>query len=77
MLAWSLWNNRNDLVWNGKSKPNGVLIESAQGDLSHWKMATAVKNVKVQTIGDATTKTWRKPDIGWLKCNVDAAVVPQ
>ena len=32
------------------------------------------KNDRIQTVGKAATKTWRKPDIGWLKCNVDAVV---
>ena len=53
MLAWNIWNKRNDIVWNGKSKLDGVLIKSAQDDLMHWKMAIVAKNNKVQTVGKA------------------------
>ena len=37
-------------------------------------MAYAAQNDNVQTGGDDATKTWRKPDFGWLKCNVDVAI---
>ena len=54
-----------------------MLIKSAQDNLIDWKMASTAQYDNVQTGCDDATKTWRKPDIGWLKCNVDVVIFSQ
>ena len=30
MVAWNLWNNRNDIVWNGKNNSYDWILRQAQ-----------------------------------------------
>ncbi|XP_073130841.1 uncharacterized protein [Henckelia pumila] len=36
ILMWNIWQNRNDVVWNGKSKPAALIFSSAMSVHSQW-----------------------------------------
>lgn len=39
MICWSIWNNRNEIVWNPKREESGQVVESAKLILNQWKSA--------------------------------------
>ena len=69
MIVWSIWNNRNDLVWNGSRKPNALVIIIAHDSLIHWQLACANHHTCSQISVEDRVYTWRKPENGWLKCS--------
>uniref|UniRef100_A0A803NQN9 Reverse transcriptase zinc-binding domain-containing protein n=1 Tax=Cannabis sativa TaxID=3483 RepID=A0A803NQN9_CANSA len=75
-VCWSLWNARNDKVWQGKIVGADGIVSSAKNFLNHWQ--NAQKSVIETTFsglipGDAA-EHWFAPIIGRIKVNVDAAL---
>lgn len=70
MVCWSLWNRRNQWVWN---KVNGSAFgvkAAALNLLRDWREAQVTEmNVRKPT----GARQWEKPEAGWVKVNVDAA----
>ncbi|XP_073152635.1 uncharacterized protein [Henckelia pumila] len=68
---------RNDKVWNGKSKDVPTMIRFAREYLYDWLGA---KNfncmIKEPQPGDKSCHMWHKPIRPFSKCNVDAAFFP-
>ncbi|XP_074327489.1 uncharacterized protein LOC141665402 [Apium graveolens] len=73
MICWSLWNSRNNWVWE---KANGSAFgvkASTLNLLQDWR-ASQVKESKISNQRISGTRIWTKPELGWFKMNVDVAV---
>jgi ribonuclease HI len=73
MLVWTIWNNRNNWVWNN-DKENGLQL--GYKALSLWHEWYAVQSV--YTSGEQQVQqlqlSWQPPIRGKYKCNIDAGV---
>ncbi|XP_024033517.1 uncharacterized protein LOC112095650 [Citrus clementina] len=70
-----LWLNRNNKVWNDVNGRVQNVVNSAGQNLFLWQQAR--KSVFVPSSLDSAAHgfvRWLKPSIGWVKCNVDAAI---
>ncbi|PNY02675.1 replication protein A 70 kDa DNA-binding subunit, partial [Trifolium pratense] len=71
-LFWCIWHNRNDKIWNDNVRsPNQV----GRAAFDYWNEWFAVHKMRSNDDHDVllvSTNQWKKPRIGWLKCNVDA-----
>ena len=70
MTAWSLWNNRNSVIHEGKCKGNGVLIRSVADYVDE------IKQEKQPQLWQPpkTTRPWSPPRQDWYKINTDVVV---
>lgn len=67
MLAWAIWNIRNNWFWNRiNGSAVGVKVAAAYS-LTDWKQAQGA-HVRIRD------QFWTKPMDGWVKLNTDAAV---
>jgi hypothetical protein len=71
-MIWTLWNNRNNWLWNNQKKSAPNLGMQALQIWNEWYAANdfnqennAVNQVQQQ-------QSWQPPSYGWLKCNVNA-----
>ncbi|XP_050238420.1 uncharacterized protein LOC126687911 [Mercurialis annua] len=76
MVCWRIWLNINDMVRNGKSSSVDNVINSAGVQLFQWQRARGKvaghKDDEMER--DSGAVAWKKPEAGWFKVNVDAAV---
>ena len=70
MSAWSLWNNRNSVIHEGKCNGNGVLIRSEADYVDE------IKKEKQPQLWQPpkTTRPWSPPRQDWYKINTDGVV---
>lgn len=74
------WSNRNYLIWEGESKPVWVTLNRAAACIAEWQSAAAIHGSAPAAHAAAAAgnmeqpRTWVKPQVGSIKCNVDAAV---
>lgn len=73
MLAWSLWNHRNAVVWRGKFNTPQLVCHSAHEFMQQWKKAQARPLVETN-LREVRKARWQRPHQGSLSCNVDAAI---
>ncbi|XP_074328096.1 uncharacterized protein LOC141666009 [Apium graveolens] len=74
MICWSLWNRRNRWVWH---RVNGSVFgvrHSAINLLAEWKEAQ-VKDEYRRLRGELGRRVWCPPKEGWMKINIDAALL--
>ncbi|MCI12750.1 polynucleotidyl transferase ribonuclease H fold, partial [Trifolium medium] len=73
MIAWCIWNNQNNCVWNGlKDTPKSVAMRVAHM-MNEWQVVNTRQQLR-QTENSSTTDIWwQQPRSGWRKCNVDAS----
>ncbi|XP_060972000.1 uncharacterized protein LOC115703869 [Cannabis sativa] len=75
-LCWSIWNARNDKVWNNKTSSVKSIVFSAQSYLNQWLTAHS-SNVIFPSpgliLGDGAEQ-WQPPHEDSIKVNVDAAL---
>jgi hypothetical protein len=86
MLLWTIWQNRNSMVWNNnKLNARQIGLQAAQA----WKDWALVQGLLddeqqqhamqqqtapvVQQIAASHAHQWQPPVPGYLKCNVDAS----
>jgi ribonuclease HI len=69
VLLWTVWNNRNDKVWNGKNEAGRSMGFKA---LHLWHDWFALQHHQPTIQQQQHVTTWQKPPMGWSKCNVDA-----
>lgn len=71
-LLWVLWRARNNVVWRG-ARWNALSISfQVANTLEEWNARISDTTNKEST--STLHRTWNPPEIGWLKCNVDAAL---
>jgi hypothetical protein len=68
VLLWTVWNNRNDKVWNGKNEAGRSMGFKA---LHLWHDWFALQHHQPTIQQQQHVTTWQKPPMGWSKCNVD------
>lgn len=72
MLCWSLWNRRNNWVWD---KANGSAFgvkAAAYNLLNDWREAQTKGRSDQQRPTSTECRVWSKPTGEWLKVNTDA-----
>ncbi|XP_031090929.1 uncharacterized protein LOC115995921 [Ipomoea triloba] len=74
VICWEIWRQRNEKVWkNAAAIHNHQLINKVKSFLCAWRKAK-----KQQIPPNHTTPIpdhkWRRPRVGMLKMNVDAAI---
>jgi ribonuclease HI len=74
MMMWSLWWRRNQKCWNDNLPTVHATIRRTRENLYDWKQAQRCGTAAVHTNADPELLSWRKPPVGSLKCNIDAAV---
>lgn len=72
-LLWSIWKNRNAILYSGVQESIAFITQRAITDAATW---TSI-NYPPTTTEDAgdtlgITKTWQRPEPGIVKCNVHA-----
>ncbi|PNX61250.1 cytochrome p450, partial [Trifolium pratense] len=72
VLAWVLWNNRNNIVWNGTNEPGRSLGIKARVLWEEWSSVQQVQQGQAHSAQQQHIIRWQAPDPGWYKCNVDA-----
>ncbi|XP_045810275.1 uncharacterized protein LOC123904688 [Trifolium pratense] len=73
LLMWTLWKNRNNLVWK---EYRVSATQSGFEAQHHWEEWHAVSLLGIQTLQqthEVSTTTWQPPIHGKVKCNVDAS----
>ena len=71
-IYWSLWQNRNAMVWSGKTTQ---LLNSARHFLFQWQTVRKHQFLVSQPSNAGHGEVcWETPLVGRLKCNVDAAM---
>ena len=75
LLCWNIWNRRNKWIWDHINMSVYGTKAATLRFVDDWKNAQReeTKQKRGQSIG---SKVWKKPDMGWVKINTDAAVTP-
>ncbi|MCH82815.1 RNA-directed DNA polymerase (Reverse transcriptase), partial [Trifolium medium] len=71
-LLWVLWNNRNNKVWNDQNETGRSLGIKARQLRTDWVAVQQVQQGSPSIMQQQQISVWRKPPMGWFKCNVDA-----
>lgn len=74
VILWSLWKNRNDVIWKNLRKWPSAIVNLAGSFLAQWQHAQILINGDLLSDQNSGVVSWCKPACGWLKCNVDGAV---
>jgi hypothetical protein len=72
MLAWVLWQNRNNMVWCDTKETGRNLGLKARHLWEEWYEIQQAKYGPSQTAQQQQVYRWEKPQHGWFKCNIDA-----
>lgn len=72
MICWSLWRKRNIKVWEEALEEANVVLARACHTLQDWKKAKEAYSRETNSQHSQDLLVWRKPPLGFLKCNVDA-----
>nr|KYP66650.1 hypothetical protein KK1_012953 [Cajanus cajan] len=69
---WCIWQRRNDKIWSNTTTPPHLAISQAMQKFEEWKYARAKDHPPpTQSISPSS---WTRPQVGFLKGNVDAAI---
>jgi hypothetical protein len=73
-LVWTLWNNRNNAVWNGDHERGTRLGVIAHQQWLDWRIVQNFQHISANNnTQQQQVVQWQKPPIGWFKCNTDAS----
>ncbi|XP_015386698.1 uncharacterized protein LOC107177439 [Citrus sinensis] len=74
MICWRIWYRKNEKVWNNKVCSVRHVLNSAGNYLFQWQTARQKSDVNNATCfqGCHGAICWTPPQLGWLKCNVNA-----
>ncbi|CAN1837440.1 Putative ribonuclease H protein At1g65750 [Linum perenne] len=73
-MAWGIWRERNDRVWNHKQKPEALIVKLATELIHDWKKAQQQRHHDEQVQAARGCDKWHKPPPTYIKINCDAAV---
>lgn len=62
------------MVWNHKTQTPAITVNHASTELFQWQQAQSKVQKQVSFNIREGVAVWKKPNPGWLTCNVDAAV---
>jgi len=72
VTVWSIWIPRSDRLWNNGSMPSHIASsQDRPGFLNIW---TGAQTKSTTPSRQHSLHNWEKPPLGFLKCNVDAAI---
>ena len=74
-FLWSLWKNRNNLVFEGMVFLLSSMLLKSREDSESWFQAQQVQKEEDGTLGHSCClgKVWKPPDKPWLKCNISSS----
>jgi hypothetical protein len=72
MLAWVLWQNRNNKVWNASQETGRNLGFKSRHMWDEWCDMQQASQVTRHVAQQQQLDRWETPQQGWYKCNVDA-----
>jgi hypothetical protein len=72
VMIWTLWNNRNNWLWNNEKKNGNSLGTQALHVWNDWIIANNFNQEDGSNNQVQLQQTWEPPNYGWFKCNVDA-----
>ncbi|XP_061993825.1 uncharacterized protein LOC133711745 [Rosa rugosa] len=72
MVMWAIWRNRNNVLWNNTKQSADALVLSSLAWLDEFTKANRV----AQLAPSKLQKTWRPPERGTWKLNVDGSFIP-
>ncbi|CAN0897822.1 Putative ribonuclease H protein At1g65750 [Linum grandiflorum] len=70
---WSIWRERNNMIWNAKITPLGVVLQGSLHYLADWRAARARIQPSPPPPSIPPCPKWHPPPPGYLKCNIDVA----
>lgn len=76
MLCWTIWRNRNSIVWNQRGEEFSEVCKSAKLQLNQWKNAQdkSFDNFLGFMSQEDGKERWECPQEGTIKINVDATL---
>lgn len=74
MLIWSVWNGRNEKIWNNVVFSNTHVVNMAYSFMHNWILAR-INSSRTIASRPYNEEKWRKLSIGRLKMNVDVALL--
>ncbi|XP_019167154.1 PREDICTED: uncharacterized protein LOC109162903 [Ipomoea nil] len=73
IVCWNIWNLRNNIIWkNWTIEFVDSLIFKSKSYYSAWLAMTSVEQHNRET--DVPNEQWKRPQQGFMKMNVDAAI---
>ncbi|CAJ2647159.1 unnamed protein product [Trifolium pratense] len=75
-VLWSIWKQRNNQIWNNVIDAQHFVFSRAINMLQDWKAVRIVTSKPGPTVQDSAVRSWRRPTIGRVKCNIDASFPP-
>lgn len=72
-VLWTIWKNRNSILYGEKRDDPVVLIEMVWEKAELWFRVndnTSSASLSRRFSGLSTEKKWKRPTLGWIKCNV-------
>ncbi|KAM6544960.1 hypothetical protein CsatB_025696 [Cannabis sativa] len=76
MVLWSIWNTRNDVVWNAKIPMMEEVIQLAKITYVDWFNAQNAAADTTKDHHEPRSDKWKAPEFPIIKVNVDGAVFP-
>ncbi|GAU29636.1 hypothetical protein TSUD_164860 [Trifolium subterraneum] len=76
MLLWCIWQNRNDKLWNDNVQTPRQIGRYVFDAWNDWYSVHKLQSNSESRTTEADLVRWKKPALGWVKCNVDVAFVP-
>ncbi|PNX59522.1 60S ribosomal protein l23, partial [Trifolium pratense] len=74
MMLWCIWKLQNEKIWEEIEQPADVSIRLAREQLQQWQGARTRPAKAHQQTSNNTIERWQPPQVGEVKCNVDAAI---
>lgn len=75
MMVWAISGRYNEKVWSGTLQSVNSVVSKALDFLSEWKRAkSSTHGTVVLSNQQQQDHQWQKPNVGQLKCNLDAAL---